>query len=104
MKRLYFITSIIVLSCVIASGFIIPITSETNSPKNNTRMVYSAEEYIIKAQGDRIVVYKGKDQKPFIETTTAVSSLPKDVQNKLSRGISYSSEANMREALNEFCS
>lgn len=104
MKRLYFITSIIVLSCVIASGFIIPITSEANSSQNSSYTESGAEEYIIKAQGDRIVVYKGKDQKPFIETTTAVSSLPKDIQNKLSRGISYSSEANMREALNEFCS
>lgn len=104
MKRLYFITSIIVLSCVLASGFIIPITSEANTDTQSTHIENKAEEYIIKAQGDRIVVYKGDSEKPYIETTTAVSSLPLDIQTKINRGISYQNEKSMKEALNEFCS
>lgn len=104
MKRLYFITSIIVLSCVLASSFIIPITSEANTNTAETHIENSREEYIIKAQGDRIVVYKGNADKPYLETTTAVSSLPNDIQAKINRGISYSSEESMRHALNEFCS
>ncbi|MDO4419448.1 MAG: hypothetical protein Q4B92_03700 [Ruminococcus sp.] len=105
MKRLFFITSIIVLSCVLASGFIIPITSEANtSAKSLNSESISGEEYIIKAKGDRIVVYKDNADKPYLETTTAVSSLPADIQKKLNRGISYSSEESMQKALDEFCS
>lgn len=105
MKRLYFITSIIVLSCVLASGFIIPITSEANTDTGSTHSENTYAEYIIKSQGDRIVVYKGGNaDKPYLETTTAVSSLPLDIQAKINRGISYSSEESMKEALNEFCS
>lgn len=104
MKRLYFITSIIVLSCVLASCFIIPITSEANADTGKTHTETTYVEYIIKAKGDRIVVYKGNADKPYIETTTAVSSLPTDIQAKINRGISYSSEKSMQEALNEFCS
>lgn len=104
MKRLYFITSIIVLSCVLASCFIIPITSEANTDTGSTHTETTYEEYIITSQGDRIVVYKGNADKPYLETTTAVSSLPLDVQAKINRGISYSSEESMQQALNEFCS
>ena len=104
MKRLYFITSIIVLSCVLASGFIIPITSEANTDTQKINSENINSEYIIKAQGDRIVVYKENTEKPYLETTTAVSSLPRDIQAKLNRGISYSSEEAMQKALNEFCS
>lgn len=104
MKRLFYITSIIVLSCVLASGLIIPITSEANADTGTVYAENSDEEYIIKAQGDRIVVYKENISKPYLETTTAVSSLPLDIQKKLNRGISYSSEKSMKEALDEFCS
>lgn len=104
MKRLFYITSIIVLSCVLASGFIIPITSETNADTGIIQAKSVGVEYIIKAKGDRIVVYKEKEEKPYLETTTAVSSLPTDIQQKLNRGISYSSEEAMRQALNELCS
>ncbi len=104
MKKLFYITSIVVLSCVLASGFIIPITEEAS---HNTREIHAEareEEYIIKSKGDRIVVYKEKNDTPYIETTTSVSSLPLDIQQKIRRGISYSSEKSMRDALNEFCS
>ena len=106
MKRLFYITSIIVLSCVVASGFIIPITTETNAESNKeiSSQQFQNTEYIIKSQGDRIVVFKGNMDKPFLETTTAVSSLPTDIQAKINRGISYPTEADMRKALNEFCS
>ncbi len=104
MKRLFFITSIIVLSCVVASSVIIPITSETGSQGNGIYTEAENTEYIIKAQGDRIVVYKRNSSKPYIETTTAVSSLPTDIQRKLSSGISYDSEKSMKAALDELCS
>ena len=105
MKKLFYVTSIIVLACVIASGMIIPITSEA-STKNELENVHQVQssEYIIKGRGDRIVVYKGKSDKPYLETTTAVSSLPKDVQFRINKGISYDSEESMKKALDEFCS
>ncbi|MBQ7386398.1 MAG: hypothetical protein IJW04_07830 [Ruminococcus sp.] len=104
MKRLFYITSIIVLSCVLASSVIIPLTQEHDPLKEPVYIENEGEEYIIKSLGDRIVVYRGKDEKPYLETTTAVSSLPSDIQQKLNRGISYSSEKSMKEALDEFCS
>ncbi len=104
MKKLFYITSVIVLSCVLASSLIIPLTEEFDPVKGSVYTENVGEEYIIKSLGDRIVVYKGKEEKPYLETTTAVSSLPSDIQQKLNRGISYSSEKSMQEALNEFCS
>ena len=104
MKRLFFITSIIVLSCVVASSVIIPITSETGSQGKGVYTEAKDTEYIIKAEGDRIVVYKRNSDKPYIETTTAVSSLPKNVQRRLEGGISYDSEKTMKAALDELCS
>ena len=106
MKKLYFATCIVLLACVISSAFIIPVTTVA-TPENNpsgASRAYSDGEYIIKALGDRIVVYKGKSDKPYIETTTAVSSLPKDVQSRLIIGISYDNEDSMKKALDEFCS
>ncbi len=104
MKKLFYITSVIVLASVIASGFIIPVTSETYSAPARINTEISNTEYIIKAKGDRIVVYKENMSSPYIETTRAVSSLPSDIQQKLNRGISYSTEEAMQKALNEFCS
>jgi len=104
MKKLFYITSVIVLASVIASAFIIPITSEADAYGRQIKAENISEEYIIKAQGDRIVVYKENMSSPFIETTRSVSSLPTDIQKKLNRGISYSSEEDMQKALNEFCS
>lgn len=104
MKKLFYITSVIVLGCVLASGFIIPITGQSSSEETKAHTQLYSQEFIIKAKGDRIVVYREKGDKPYIETSTAVSSLPLDIQQKLYRGISYGSEESMRKALNEFCS
>lgn len=104
MKKLFYITSVIVLASVIASGFIIPITSENYSEPAKINAEILPREYIIKAEGDKIVVYKENMTSPYIETTRAVSSLPRDIQKKLNRGISYENEADMQKALNEFCS
>ena len=104
MKKLFYITSLIVLSCVVASAVIIPVTTENKPIKGSVYTESAEDEYIIKSSGDRIVVYKGKDAKPYIETNRSVSSLPRDIQQKLNRGISYDSEKSMQEALNDFCS
>ena len=105
MKKLYYITCLIVIASVIASGFIIPLTSESYKAKTSTATEsYKDGEFIIKALGDRIVVYKGKGEKPYLETTFAVSSLPKDMQVKLRNGIVFDSEEEMRKALSEYTS
>ncbi|MBE6793318.1 MAG: hypothetical protein E7532_00040 [Ruminococcaceae bacterium] len=105
MKKLYYVTCLIVIASVLASGFIITVTSESKTVENtkNSSSV-SDDGYIIKAMGDRIVVYKGKGEKPYLETTCAVSSLPKDVQVKIKNGIYFDSEEEMQKALSEFTS
>ena len=104
MKKLFYITSLIVLSCVVASAIIIPVTTENKPIKGSAYTESAQDEYIIKSLGDRIVVYRGKEDKPYIETNSSVSSMPTDIQHRLNRGISYGSEKSMQEALNEFCS
>ena len=105
MKKIYYITCLIVLASVIASGFIIPITSESDYAKSSASSEhYEDGEFIIKALGDRIVVHRGEGEKPYLETNFAVSSLPRDMQVKLRRGIVFENEEEMQKALKEYTS
>ncbi|MBQ8000798.1 MAG: hypothetical protein IJ298_06200 [Ruminococcus sp.] len=106
LTKVFYITAVIVVACVIASAIIAPITTETVKPQNGD----SGEEtdtgrvYVLTCDEDRLVAYvKGADR-PYIETTTAVSSLPYDVQARLKAGIEFDNEEKLRDAINEYCS
>ncbi|MBQ2944295.1 MAG: hypothetical protein IJD93_06375 [Ruminococcus sp.] len=105
-KKVFYITCVIVVSCVMASAVIAPITTESNKPVDGNVQEIQTEgrTYVLTSQEDRLVAFvKGAD-KPYIETTLAVSSLPYDVQAKLKAGIEFDSEQKLRAAINEYCS
>lgn len=106
LTKVFYITAVVVLACVIASAVIAPITTETPKPQSSTsgESSDSLRVYVLTCDEDRLVAYiKGADR-PYIETTTAVSSLPYDVQARLKAGIEFDSEEKLREAINEYCS
>lgn len=104
-KRLFYITSVIVLASVIASAVIIELTSDTENPKKPQGDFSEATEmYILTSDGDRIVAYISGGDRPYIETTTAVSSLPMDVQKRINEGIEYASREELIRAIEEYCS
>lgn len=106
LTKVFYFTAVIVVACVIASAIIAPITTPSASSQESSASDEAGSEntYVLTCDGDRIVAYiKGADR-PYIETTTAVSSLPYDVQDRLRVGIEYGSEEELRAAINEYCS
>ena len=105
LTKVFYITGVIVLSCVVATAFIIPMTTETPKPQDNTADVQTQGEriYVLTCEDDRIVAYIKGAERPYIETTTAVSSLPYDVQARLRVGIEFDSEDKLRQVINEYC-
>ncbi len=104
-KRMFFVTSVIVIACVIASSVITVMTTNTSDVSIDTEEPTQSERvYVLTSYEDRIVAYIKGAERPFIETTTAVSSLPRDEQKKIKAGIEFYSEQELRDALNEYCS
>ncbi|MBQ3073910.1 MAG: hypothetical protein IJD19_04435 [Ruminococcus sp.] len=105
-KRLFYITSVIVLASVIASAVIIELTTDISPKKEGEDNHFSeaSEVYILTSDGDRIVAYVRGGTRPCVETTTAVSSLPLDVQKRINAGIEYSSREELLRAIEEYCS
>ncbi len=106
LTKVFYITGVIIIACIIATAFIIPMTTETPKPQSSTTdtQVQGDKTYVLTCEDDRIVAFvKGADR-PYIETTTAVSSLPYDVQARLRAGIEFDSEEKLRQAINEYCS
>ena len=105
-KKVFYITCVVVVSCVVASAVIAPLTTESPKPDKIDLQGAHTEvrTYVLTSREDRLVAYvKGAD-KPYIETTMAVSSLPYDVQARLRVGIEFDSEQTLRDAINEYCS
>lgn len=105
-KKVFYITCVVVVSCVVASAVIAPLTTESPKPDKIDLQGVQTEvrTYVLTSREDRLVAYvKGAD-KPYIETTMAVSSLPYDVQARLRVGIEFDSEQTLRDAINEYCS
>ncbi len=106
LTKVFYFTAVIVVACVIASAVIAPVTTETVTPQSSTAVngQENSRTYVLTCEDDRIVAFvKGADR-PYIETTTAVSSLPYDVQARLRAGIEFDSEEKLRRAINEYCS
>ncbi|MDO5123536.1 MAG: hypothetical protein Q4D44_02585 [Eubacteriales bacterium] len=106
LKRLFYVTSVIVIACVIASGVIMIFTADdTKAEKTSVgAFVESNAGYVLGAEGGVIVAYRKGEEKPFIHTTTPVNSLPYDVQKRLSTGIEYKTRQELNAVLHEYCS
>ena len=104
LRRLFYITSVIVVASVIASAIIIELTTENISKDSQGDISDAAQIYILTNDGDRIVAYVKGGTRPCVETTTAVSSLPMDVQRRINAGIEYTSREDLLRAIDEYCS
>ncbi len=105
MKKFFYATCIIVLGCVIASH----ITALLTTPSARVSAVTAENEtlkstYVLTCEGDRIVAFVKGAGEPFLETTTAVSSLPRDVQMNIRQGIEYNTLEELYDAVEEYCS
>ncbi len=105
-KKLFYLTAVIVTACVIASAGIAAVTTETGKNKYNSATLQTdpSDTYVLTEKNGRIVAYIKGIEIPYIETTTAVNSLPYDVQKKLRTGIEFDTLEELKSVMNEYCS
>ncbi|MCD8026703.1 MAG: hypothetical protein LUF33_07205 [Clostridiales bacterium] len=107
MKRLVGITGIILIGCLFISTFA---SSADSSVPDGTAVVQAESEaesrtaYVLKAEGGRIVVYVKGDDAPYLTTDTFVSNLPAGDKKRLEEGIEVMGKAQLRSALEDYCS
>ncbi len=105
MKKIFYATCIIVLGCVIGSHITALLTTQSAEVSATVSEQQSPDStYVLTCEGDRIVAFVKGAREPFLETTTAVSSLPRDVQMSIRQGIEYNSLEELYEAVEEYCS
>lgn len=103
MKKLVGITGIILLICLMLSTFFVPVSSaQSVKTANNEQSI--AEVYILKAENNRVVVYKKGESTPYIQTDTRCDMLPKGDVVYLEKGIELEGREALRKALEDYCS
>ena len=105
MKRLVCITGVILIGCVC----ITVMSSPSKAVNTGVEAVATAPDeqitsYIIKAENNKIVVYKKGEKTPYIVTETYVDSLPKNDILLLNEGIEIQGKKNLQKSLQDFCS
>ncbi len=105
-KKIFYITSVIVVACVIASSVITVLTAPAPMKTRDGTSTSSVPKrvYVLTQRQGRVTAYIKGVEVPYIETTTAVNSLPHDVQARLLAGIEFESEEELRRVMDEYCS
>lgn len=104
-KKLFYITSVIVVACVIASSVITVLTAPAQQKVHEaTEDSQPRRIYVLTERKGRVTAYIKGVEVPYIETTTAVNSLPYDVQARLREGIEFETEEELRKTIDEYCS
>ena len=62
------------------------------------------EEYILKSENNRLVVYKKGENTPYKVTDTVTDRLPHSDILRLEKGITVTGTVNLRKALEDYCS
>ncbi len=102
MKRLILITGIVLISCVLAQGFV---PASENPPSNRAyEQTESVGGYVLRDVGGRLTVFRGSEKEPYMITDTYTSALPRADRLRLARGIEVESEAALRRTLEDYCS
>lgn len=105
MKRLVGITGIILICCVCIGALYSP--SEAVNAETQVFVTQAGELdviYIMKAEDNKIVVYKKGENEPYIVTDTYVNNLPKSDILRLNEGIEIQGEKNLQKSLQDYCS
>ncbi len=105
MKRLVGITGIILMVCLFTGMMFAP---ENPQSANNTQVVKNVsvqeEVFIMKAENNRLVVYRKGETAPYMITDTFVGSLPKGDILILEHGIEIEGEKSLKKYLEDYCS
>ncbi len=105
MKRLVTITGAILMVCLVLSSFFVPVSSAQNTTTVQTAAEAPEKEiFIVKAEDNRIVVYKKGEDTPYIQTDTRCDLLPKGDVVYLEKGIELEGRESLRKALEDYCS
>lgn len=106
MKKIIWISAVIVVICIIITFLIIPAMAKSTSNNQQNNQITTATEpmYIITSENDRIVVYDKFTSKPKKVTETVVSVLPKEDQENLEKGIEVTGDKALQKALEDYCS
>lgn len=106
MKRLVCITGIILISCVCIGAFFSPSGTAKAETQTNADTTSSVESitYILKAENNRLIVYKKGENTPYLVTETYTNNLPKSDILLLNEGIEIQGEKNLQKTLQDYCS
>lgn len=107
MKKVISLTGVILLGCVMISVFFAPQgAAQTGSTADFVIEESSANEeiFLIKAENNRIIVYRQGESMPYLTTETMVSGLPESDIFRLQKGIEVCGKENLRKALEDYCS
>lgn len=102
MKKLVGITGIILICCVCIGAIYTP--SQAVDTEVQTVATQFDEIFILKAENNKLVVYRKDEKEPFIVTDTYINSLPKGDILRLNEGIEISGEKNLQKSLQDYCS
>lgn len=83
------------------------ITTENDVSKEQAVTIsqeYETYLYYIKAEDGRLIVYEGKTQNVYMETSIEIDILPKDVKEKLDVGIFFETKGDLYDFLESYSS
>lgn len=105
MKKLVSITGIILMLCLFTG---VAFSPETSAQTESVQATVSNNEqntvFVLKAENNRITVYKKGENTPYMTTDTPVDSLPKGDIMLLEVGIEIKGEKNLKKSLEDYCS
>ncbi|MEE0913705.1 MAG: hypothetical protein U0L76_03860 [Ruminococcus sp.] len=105
MKKLVAITGIILMLCLFTGVAFSPETSVQTTNAQTAKNVHNENDvFLLKAENNRIVVYKKGETTPYMTTDTPVDSLPKGDIMLLELGIEIEGEKNLKKSLEDYCS
>lgn len=102
MKKLVGITGLILICCVCIGALYTP--SEAVNIEASTVATHLDDIYVIKAENNKIVVYRKNEEMPYIVTDTYINNLPKGDILRLIEGIEIYGEKNLQKSLQDYCS
>jgi len=104
-NRMFYFTAVIVVASVIASSAIAVMTTNTSvNAQDNTKTTQRHITYVLSQKDGKVTAFVKGVEIPYIRTDTPVNSLPYDIQQKLSEGIEFESEGELRRVMDEWCS
>lgn len=105
MKKLICITGIILMVCLFTGAYFAPAdTTQAQTLNYSDTKSVQKDLFVLKAENNRIVVYKNGGDLPYLTTDTLVNTLPKGDIMLLEKGIEIKGEENLRKSLEDYCS